>query len=69
MKYHQRTPTYTSTDTDTLLTYWASDGTKNIILLFSELGQGMNILQDDDKNGKTKKRKRGKCIDTIIDGR
>ena len=46
-----------------------SDGAKNIILLFSELGHGMNILQDDDKNGKTKKRKRGKCIDTIIDGR
>merc|ERR1711994_1220056 len=26
------------------------------------------IVKDEDKDGKKKKRKRGKCIDTIIDG-
>jgi len=38
----------------------------------SHLRQRLNVMReickDDDKNGKTKKRRRGKCIDTIIDG-
>ena len=28
----------------------------------------ISFLKDEDKDGKKKKRKRGKCIDTIIDG-
>merc|ERR1711976_833707 len=38
----------------------------------SHLRQRLNVMReickDDDKNGKTKKRRRGKSIDTIIDG-
>ena len=39
----------------------------------SHLRQRLNVMReickDEDKTGKTKKRRRGKCIDTIIDGR
>merc|ERR1712109_234835 len=62
----------TSTMSDGNYSQYNIDGSNVNEETVSHLRQRLNVMReickDDDKNGKTKKRRRGKCIDTIIDG-
>merc|ERR1711884_425769 len=64
--------TYTSTMADGNYSQYNIDGSNVNEETVSHLRQRLNVMReickDDDKNGKTKKRRRGKCINTIIDG-